>query len=237
MWAFYFMSPIIFIRKKGQQETPNIDSKTVEVTSGAWAGAMPSPCTFVFASPLMIMARKKIDIPTTEISRIYYSSRSHSQASNMLSQKYGLTPRAWRYRLRRMEELKLLSPSSLKYHKKRDLLRIETLARRRERKEVEVVGEVMLTVHFKIHYRQIGAKGFHPFFLEGYFSRRVPRDYPQAVVIDMMNWVYGKLSEFGALTQYLEINKEDYEQGVEVEELSETRKRDNEFKYDYRRRG
>jgi hypothetical protein len=52
----------------------------------------------------------------------------------------------------------------------------------------------------------------------------------------MMNWVHEKLSEFGDLTAYLQINKQDYEEGIEVEELTATHKRDDEFKYDYRRR-
>lgn len=182
------------------------------------------------------MARKTVAVSQSVIEKEYYSSRSHTQASKMLSQKYGLTPRAWRYRIRRMEEQSLLNPESLKFHKNRDLMRIrhkrETFRSRREK----VVGEVLLTVHFKIKYDQIGSRGFHPFQLEGFYTRRVPRDYTNAVVMDMMNWVQDKLSEFGALTEYLHMNNQEYEEGVEVEEVGRSGKHDGQFVYDYKRK-
>lgn len=182
------------------------------------------------------MARKKLDVPSSVIEKTYYSSRSHTQASKMLSEKYGQTSRNWRYKLRRMEEQGFLNPESLKVHKGRDLAKIKTLRVREERRKEKVVGEVMLTVHFKIKYDQIGGRGFHPFHLEGFYTRRVPRDYTNATVMDMMNWVQGKLSEFGALIEYLHINNEEYEEGIEVEEVHKSRKHDEQFVYDYKRK-
>jgi DNA-binding Lrp family transcriptional regulator len=179
------------------------------------------------------MARKKLDAPSSVIEKTYYSSRSHTQASKMLSEKYGLTPRAWRYRIRKMEEQGVLNPESLKVHKGRDLLKIRHQRATIERKKEKIIGEVMLTVHFKIKYEQIGSRGFHPFHLEGFYTRKVPRDFTNATVMDMMNWVQGKLSEFGALTEYLHINNQEYEEGVEVEEVNKSRKHDEQFEYDF----
>jgi hypothetical protein len=183
------------------------------------------------------MVRKhKVQVPVVDIEKIYYSSRSHSQASKVLSEKYGLTSRAWRYRLRKYEETGFLSPESLKIKKTRDLLKIHEIRKKVKKERVREVGEVMLTVHFKIKYEKIGGRGFHPFYLEGFYSKRVPRDFTDSTIFEMMNWVHEKLSEFGDLTAYLQINKQDYEEGIEVEELTATHKRDDEFKYDYRRR-
>jgi hypothetical protein len=182
------------------------------------------------------MARRKAEIVSSVIEKTYYSSRSHTQASKMLSEKYGLTPRAWRYKLRKMEEKGLLNPESLKMHKGRDLLKIRHQRATIERKKEKVIGEVMLTVWFKIKYDKIGGRGFHPFHLEGFYSRRVPKDFSNATVMDMMNWVQDRLSEFGALIQYLHINNEEYENGVEIEEIGKTRRHDGEFHYDYKRK-
>lgn len=183
-----------------------------------------------------MVRKQKVQVPVVDIEKIYYSSRSHSQASKLLSDKYGLTSRAWRYRLRKYEETGFLSPESLKLTKTRDLLRIHEMRKKTKKERVREVGEVMLTVHFKIKYERIGGKGFHPFFMEGFYSKRVPRDFTDATIFEMMNTVQERLSEFRELTAYLQINKQDYEEGVEVEELTATHKRDEEFKYDYRRR-
>ena len=90
----------------------------------------------------------------------------------------------------------------------------------------------MMTVHFKIAYTKIGSKGYHPFFLEGYFSKIVERDAVYLMMNDMMNWVQERLSsDFRELVGYLEMKKEDFEEGIEIEELMETRKEDGDFKY------
>lgn len=138
--------------------------------------------------------------------------------------------------MRKMEEQGILAPETLKVHKGRDLLRIEGIRKVAKKKEKEEYGEVMLTVHFKIKYEKIGAKGFHPIHLEGFYSKRMPRSFMYSDVLEMMNWVHERLSEFGALASYLEFNKQDYEEGIEIEELNRTRKHDGEFHYDYRRK-
>ena len=186
---------------------------------------------------MIFMVKKKVQVPVVEIEKIYYSSRSHSQASKVLSEKYGLTSRAWRYRLRKYEETGFLNPESLRLTKTRDLLKIKEVRRKEKKERVKEVGEVMLTVHFKIKYEKIGGKGFHPFYLEGFYSKKVPRDFTDATIFEMMNTVQERLSEFGPdLVAYLHINNQEYEEGIEVEELTATHKRDDEFKYDYRRR-
>lgn len=182
------------------------------------------------------MPKKRLSIPVLEIEKVYYSSRSHTQASNILSKKYGLTSRAFRYRLRKLEETGFLSYESLKLTKTRDILKIQEMRKKTKKERVREVGEVMLTVWWKIKYERIGSKGFHPFYMEGFFSRKVPRDYAMSEVYDMMNVVQERLSEYRELKSYLEINKEKYEEGIEIEELSETRKRDGEFKYNYGRK-
>ena len=189
--------------------------------------------------------KKTKDVPIAEIQTLYYDSKSHTQASKDLSNKYGLTSRAWRYKLRVLEEKGFLEPTLLPSFKQRDMPKIKE-ARKKYKvkapepppKKVEKKPEkfVMVTVHFKIKYERIGGKGFHPFYLEGYYSKILPRNYDMTSIYVIMNYVQGRLDEFGTLVTYLEIMKDEFEEGLEVEELSETRKSDGDFKYNYGRR-
>lgn len=182
------------------------------------------------------------DVPISEVQKIYYASKSHTEASRVLGAQYGFTDRAFRYRLRFLEEHGFLEATSLPSVKQRDM---EEIVKKREEnkikkpkpapKEKKLGENVMVTVHFKIKYDRIGAKGFHPFYLEGYYSKVVPRDAIHEMVSSMMNYVQDRLNEFRALVGYLELKKEEFEEGVEVEELSETHKQDDDFRYNYDR--
>jgi hypothetical protein len=188
-----------------------------------------------------IKVKRTSEVPVSDIQRIYYSSTSHTQASKELSHTYGFSDRAWRYALRKMEEHGFLEPNMLPEFKQRDMGKIEQIRKdlgvkgvKVPPKKVEKVPEnfVMLTVHFKIAYTKIGARGFHPFFLEGYFSKITKKDSVYFMINDMMNWVQERLSsDFRELVGYLELKKEDYEEGIEVEELTETRRHDGDFRY------
>lgn len=194
--------------------------------------------------PKPMKVTKTKEVPISTVQNVYYASKSHTEASRTLSDQYGMTDRAWRYAIRKLEEKGFLEPSALPDTKKRDLVEIQ---RKREEykikkpkmppKKFEKKPEqfVMLTVHFKIKYEKIGSKGYHPFYLEGYYSRVIPRDTLEASISDMMNYTQDRLNEFGALVGYLELKKEEYEQGIEVEEISETHKQDNDFRYNYGR--
>ena len=188
------------------------------------------------------------DVKTSTIQKVYYESKSHTEASRVLSKQFGLTDRAWRYKLRIFEEKGFLEPTTLVQHNRRD---IRTINKVRKKFKISIPqpppkpavsveeppeNNVMVTIHFKIKYEKIGAKGFHPFYLEGFFSKIMKRNFDMSEVYNTMNIVQGKLEEFGALIGYLELMKDDYEHGIEIEELSQTRKGDNEFKYDYGRR-
>lgn len=189
------------------------------------------------------------EIPMNNIIEVYNVSKSHTEASRLLSQKFGFTSRAWRYKLRGMEEKGIIDYKILPNNKLRDTDALEKAMEQNKVTEPEKVSKkeeermkkkpedyVMLTVHFKIDYKKIGAKGFHPFYLEGFMSKKVRRDFSSQDIYNIMNSVQDRLNEFGALVGYLELMKQEYEQGVEVEELDETRKREGEFKYDYKRK-
>ena len=94
------------------------------------------------------------EIPISEIQKVYYASRSHTEASRTLSAQYSFTDRAFRYALRKLEEKGFLEPTSLPNMKQRD---IEQIAKKREEnkikkpkpapKEKKLGENVMVTVH------------------------------------------------------------------------------------------
>jgi DNA-binding MarR family transcriptional regulator len=194
--------------------------------------------------PKPMKVTKTKEVPISTVQNVYYASKSHTEASRTLSDQYGMTDRAWRYAIRKLEERGFLEPSALPDTKKRDLVEI---ARKREEykvkkpkmppKKAEKKPEqfVMVTVWFRIDYNRIGAKGYHPFFLQGFYSRVIPRGSEEINISDMMNYVQDRLNEFQALVGYLEFDKTKYVEGIETEELDETHHHDNEFKYNYSR--
>lgn len=184
------------------------------------------------------------DVPISEVQKIYYASKTHTEASRTLSEQYGFSDRCWRYALRKLEEKGFLEATSLPETKLRDL---EQIAKKREENKIpkpkpppkkaekEPQQFIMLTVWFRVDYTKIGAKGYHPFFLQGFYSRVVPRDTLEASISDMMNYTQDRLEEFRALVGYLEFDKTKYVEGIETEELDETHHHDSEFKYNYGR--
>jgi len=194
--------------------------------------------------PKPMKVTKTKEVPISVVQRLYYNSKSHTEASKTLSDQYGMTDRAWRYAIRKLEERGFLEPSALPDTKKRDLVEI---ARKREEykvkkpkmppKKAEKKPEqfVMLTVWFRIDYTKIGAKGYHPFFLQGFYSRIIPRGMEDVSISESMNYVQDRIEEFRSLVGYLEFDKTKYVEGIEIEELDETHHHDGEFKYNYDR--
>jgi hypothetical protein len=192
-----------------------------------------------------IKVKRTSEVPISDVQRLYYASASHTQASKELSRQYGFSDRAWRYALRKLEEKGFLEPNMLPEFKQRDMDKIAQIRKdlgvkgvKAPPKKVEKKPEsyVMVTVWFKIKYEKIGAKGFHPFYLNGFVSKTLPRDFPMASIYDLMNYVQDRLDEFRALVGYLEFDKSKYEEGIEIDELDDTTHHDGDFKYDYSRR-